>query len=404
VSALAAHDGAERRRTNFFRDVTREPETSVALDALKEQALNLVRASLEADALENRRDLRPDDMDRMLSAARGKLRGMSERELRGISASSASLKTLTDYSLTAAPVKDLRSPAALAAAAAEREKAASVDGANGLAARLLRADMERAERLASGARYDGLSGDRLSQSDLQNMASARSAAISLGMPWALNNPELLKLGPAAIKTLHDAGVKQERFERLTGDKVGFRASTAVDIAAFAKRHNLSPEQTNALFDKISNGVEIISGGNKAIQRELDEATRKYVAGPDTPESRKALQDAYSKHATSPEAQQAAVETPKAIIDATQRQSAAVAQAEVKEVKAEDKVVKADEKVVKADVAVSANQGDLDDPPAKKADDQPAAAPQATSGAAAPPNAAPKAAPPASPAARPPAPK
>lgn len=396
MSALAAHDGAERRRTNFFRDVTREPETSVALDALKEQALNLVRASLEADALDNRRDLRPDDMDRMLSVAKGKLRGMSERELRGISASSASLKTLTDYSLTAAPATDQRSPAALAAAA-EREKAASVDGGNGIAARLLRADMERAERLASGARYDGLSGERLSQSDLQNMASARSAAISLGMPWALNNPELLKLGPAAIKTLHDAGVKQERFERMTGDKVGFRASTAVAIAAYANKHNLTPEQTNALYDKISNGVEIISGGNKAIQRELDEATRKYVSGPDTPESRKALQDAYSKHATTPEAQRAAVETPKAIIDATQRQSAAVAQAEVKEVKAEDKVVK-------ADVAVSANQGDLDDPPAKRADDQPAAAPQATTGAAAPPNAATKAAPPASLAARPPAPK
>lgn len=327
MSALATHDAAERRRANFFRDIVREPEANVALDALKAQALDLVRASLEADALDNRRDLRPDDMDRMLSVAKGKLRGMSERELRGISASSASLKTLTDYSLTAAPVTDQRSPAALAAAA-EREKAASVDGGTGISARLLRADMERAERVASGARYDGMGGsERLSSSDLQNMASARSAAMSLGMPWALNNPELLKLGAGAIKTLHDAGVQKERFERMTGDKVGFRAATAVEIAAFAKRHNLTPQQTNALYDKISDGVEVISGGNKGIQRELDEATRRYVTGTDTPEARKALEEAYRKHADTPEKKKAADEVPKALIAATQRDQTAVVKAD-----------------------------------------------------------------------------
>ncbi len=362
MNALAEQVGAQRRRSNFFRDTAGQPEAGIAHDALEAQALNLVRASLEADALDNRRDLKSADMDRMLSAAKGKLRGLSERELRGISASSALLKSLTDYSLAAAPITDQRSPAALAAAV-ERERAASADGGNGLTARLLRADIERAERAASGARYDGMGGERLSPADLQNMASARSLAVSLGMPWALNNPELLKLGPAAIKTLHEAGVQKERFERMTGDRVGFRAATAVDIAAFAKKHNLTPEQTNALFDRINNGVEIISGGNKAVQRELDEATRRYVTGPDTPESRKALEDSYKKHATTPEAQKAAVETPKAIIEATQREATAV---------------------VKADAAVVANQGDLDDPPAKKPDGQPAAAVQKTAPIAKPP--------------------
>lgn len=363
MNALATHEGAERRRTNFFRDIAREPEASVALDALKEQALNLVRASLEADALDNRRDLRPDDMDRMLSVAKGKLRGMSERELRGISASSASLKTLTDHSLSAAPVSDPRSPAALALAA-ERDKAAAVDGGNSFTARLLRADMDRAERAASGARYDGMGGERLSPGDLQNMASARSLAVSLGMPWALNNPELLRLGPSAIKTLHEAGVQKERFERMTGDKVGFRAATAVDMAAFAKRHNLTPEQTNALFDKINSGVEIISGGNRTIQRELDEATRKYVTGPDTPEARKALEDSYKKHATTPEAQKAAVDTPQAIIAAAEQTRADLAARDAK-------VVQADAKVVKTEVAAADNSAGLDDPPVKKADGQPA---------------------------------
>lgn len=381
MNALAPHDGAQRRRSNFFRDTPRDPEASIPHEALEARALALVRASLEADALDNRRDLRPADMDRMLSAAKGRLRGMSERELRGISASSALLKTLTDYSLSAAPVTELRSPAALAAAS-ERDRAEGGDGASGITARLLRADMERAERLASSARYDGMGGERLSQSDLQNMASARAAALSYGMPWALNNPELLKLGAGAIKTLHEAGIQKERFERMTGAKVGFRAATAVDIAAFAKKHNLTPEQANQLFDKINSGVEIISGGNKAIQRELDEATRRYVTGPDTPEARKALEDSYRKHATTPEAQRAAVETPKAIIDATQ-------QAQADSAARNTKVVQADVKVVKADAAAVANFGDLDQPPAKKADGQPAdVAPQATSGIVKPVQAAP----------------
>lgn len=175
---------------------------------------------------------------------------------------------------------------------------------------------------------------------------------------------VLKLGAGAIKTLHDAGVQKERFERMTGDKVGFRAATAVEIAAFAKRHNLTPEQTNALYDKINSGVEIISGGNKTIQRELDEATRKYVTGPDTPEARKALEESYKKHATTPEAQRAAEETPKAIIAATQREATAVVQADTKG-------AQADAKVVKTEVAAADNSAGLDDPPVKKADGQPA---------------------------------
>lgn len=373
MNALAPHDGAQRRRANFFRDTTREPNADVALDALKEQALTLVRASLEADALDNRRDLRPDDLDRMLSVAKGKLRGMSERELRGISASSASLKTLTDYSLSAAPAVDPRSPAALALAA-ERDKLAGADGGNSIAARLLRADMERAERIASSARYDGMGGsERLSHSDLQNMASARAAAMSLGMPWALNNPELLKLGAGAIKTLHEAGIQKERFERMTGAKVGFRAATAVDIAAFAKKHNLTPEQANQLFDKISNGVEIISGGNKAIQRELDEATRQYVTNPQAPDAKQKLEAAYLKHADTPEKKKAAETTTKALEEAAQRNATVVNKVEVKEVKAEAREKTTEDADLYAQAAVPLDpksqptkQANTDTPPPKDA--------------------------------------
>lgn len=312
---------ALRRYDNFFRGTRSEREPQIAFDSLEAQALNIVRESIVAHAHSMHRNLSPSDLDRMLSAAQSQLRGMSPEDLRGISPSSAILKTITDASFSAVPLTDPRTQAALMTATAS-DPAAGAESGRAFTSRLLRADMDRAERIASSARYDGLGGsERLSQSDLQNMASARAIAVSLGMPWALNNPELLKLGAGAIKTLHEAGVQRERFERMTGDKVGFRAATAVDIAAFAKRHNLTPEQTNRLYDKISDGVEIISGGNRGIQRELDEATRRYVTGADSPESRRALEESYRRHADTPEKKKAAEDVTRALIAPTQQRDA-----------------------------------------------------------------------------------
>lgn len=316
---------AQRRYENFFRGTSRDRDPPIAYDALESQALNIVRESIIAHASSLRRTLSPADFDRMLSAAQSQLRGMSPEDLRGISPSSAVLKTITDASLAAVPVADPRTQAALIAATAN-DPATGTESGSALSARMLRMDIERAERAASSNRYEGMSGsDRLSQGDLQNIAAARSLARDLGMSWAANNQELLRLGPSAIKTLHEAGVQRERFERMTGGRVGFRAGTAVDIAAFAKRHNLTPEQTNGLYDRINNGVETISGGNRAIQRELDEATRRYVTTPDSPESRRALEDAYRRHADTPEKRRAAEDVTRALIAPTrQRDAAAIA--------------------------------------------------------------------------------
>ncbi|MEQ1652402.1 MAG: hypothetical protein ABL897_07940, partial [Hyphomicrobium sp.] len=314
---------ALRRYDNFFRGTRSEREPQIAFDSLEAQALNIVRESIVAHASSMRRNLSPSDLDRMLSAAQSQLRGMSPEDLRGISPSSAILKTITDASFAAAPVTDPRTQATLIAAAGN-DPAGGVEAGSAYAARMVRLDTERAERAASSNRYDGMgASERLSQGDLQNIAAARSLARDLGMSWAANNQELLRLGPAAIKTLHEAGVQRERFERMTGDKVGFRAATAVDIAAFAKRHNLTPEQTNRLYDKISDGVEIISGGNRGIQRELDEATRRYVTAPDSPESRRALEDSYRRHADTPEKKKAAEDVTRALIAATQQRDAQV---------------------------------------------------------------------------------
>lgn len=81
------------------------------------------------------------------------------------------------------------------------------------------------------------------------------------------------------------------------------------------------EQANRLYDRINNGVETISGGNRAIQRELDEATRRYVTTPDSPESRRALEESYRRHADTPEKRRAAEDVTRALIAPTQQRDA-----------------------------------------------------------------------------------
>lgn len=292
---------AQRRYENFFRGTGRDRDPQIAYDSLESQALNIVRESIVAHALSMRRTLSPADLDRMLSAAQSQLRGMSPEDLRGISPSSAVLKTITDASFAAAPVADPQTQAALIAATAN-DPAAGTEPGNTYAARMLRLDIERAQRAASSNRYEGMSGsDRLSQGDLQNMAAARSLARDLGMPWAANNPDLLRLGPSAIRTLHEAGVQRQTFERMTSERVGIRAETAVGMAAWAKRQNLTPAETNRIMNSTSDLHERLSAGRtpeeqRRVQRELDESLKRFTARPNTAGSRQALEDDRIRHA------------------------------------------------------------------------------------------------------------
>ncbi len=288
---------AERRSANFFRGTSRDPH--IAYDALEAQALNVVRESIIAHAHGLHRNLSPSDLDRMLSAAQSQLRGLSPEDLRGISPSSAILKTITDASFAAAPVADPRTQATLLAATAN-DPAAGIEGSSTFAARMMRFDMERAER-ASSSRFDGMGGDRLTQGDLQNIAAARSLARDLGMPWAANNPDLLRLGPSAIRTLHDAGVQRQTFERMTSERVGIRAETAVGMAAWAKRQNLTPVETNRIMNSTSDLHERLSAGRtpeeqRRVQRELDESLKRFTERPNSAESRQALEDERMRHA------------------------------------------------------------------------------------------------------------
>ncbi|MEQ1615882.1 MAG: hypothetical protein ABL904_24255 [Hyphomicrobiaceae bacterium] len=369
-------DRGAQRKANFFKGTMRDPDAHTTPDAAIDDALIVVGASIDAQAKVDGHDLSTVQRQRALSVAQRLLRALPRDQLQNISAHSGLLKSITDQSLAVAPITDPR-----AAAQARLDERGQGVGTGDPATALLGRRGLDGMGTSSFARLTELGG-ATSTEMARTIEQARSEAFRLGMPWAANNPELLRLGAGAIKTLHEAGVQKERFERMTGDKVGFRAATAVEIAAYAKRHNLTPEQTNALYDKINNGVEIISGGNKGVQRELDEATRRYVTGPDSPEARKALEDAYTKHAKTPEAQRAAVEVPKAIVEASRQTQADIAARNADIAARNTKVELADAKIVKTEVAAAANSAGLDDPPVKKTEGQPAApiAPVATTAA------------------------
>ncbi|MEQ1718127.1 MAG: hypothetical protein ABL907_19470 [Hyphomicrobium sp.] len=310
-------DRGAQRKANFFKGTMRDPDAHTTPDAAIDDALIVVGASIDAQAKVDGHELSTMQRQRALSVAQRLLRALPRDQLQNISAHSGLLKSITDQSLAVAPIADPR-----AAAQARLDERGQGVGTGDPATALLGRRGIDGSGASSFARLTELGG-ATSTEMARTIEQARSEAFRLGMPWAANNPELLRLGAGAIKTLHEAGVQKERFERMTGDKVGFRAATAVDIAAYAKRHNLTPEQTNALYDKINNGVEIISGGNKGVQRELDEATRRFVTTPDSPESRRALEDSFRRHADTPEKKKAADGATQAIIGAAQQNDAAV---------------------------------------------------------------------------------
>lgn len=345
---------AANRRANFFKGTMRDPEARTVPDAAEAHALSVVKTHIETQVISEGRVLSSAQLDRALAVAQRLIRALPRDQLQSIGSHSGLLKSITDQSLAVAPIADARSAAQ-----------ARLDERNGagmpapLAALMGRRGAEGADRSPSSARFAEMDDARMTKT----MQEARGEAMRLGMPWALNNPELLKLGSGAIKTLHDAGVRRETFERMTGDRVGIRAETAVHFAAWSKRQALTPEQTNRLMDSTSNlheslTRELPADERRRVQRDLDQALSRYVTGPNTPEARRELEEQRMRHART--------EQQREQVRANTRELEAVAQ------QTHAKVVKADTAVVKTEAGVAANQGDLDDPPAKKPDGQPPA--------------------------------
>jgi len=148
---------------------------------------------------------------------------------------------------------------------------------------LFKADAGNFARLAgrdgvdSSARYDGMGAGGLNQIQLQ----ARDLAIKSGLTWAANNPDLLRLGPAAIEILAQTKLREETFNRLTKD-AGLSTKGAVGVAAM-----LHAQGKDANKDGQALAADIAAINDPAFKAAIDARGRLQVPAPnETPEQKK----------------------------------------------------------------------------------------------------------------------
>lgn len=183
-------DRASERRTNFFRGTKRDPEMHAIPEALEAQALTTIETNIRAQAAAEGRPIDTAKVKQALAVAQRLLRQLPREQIQSIAASGGLLQSITAQSLAGTTTQvtgDKSDPRTL--------PDGSGTGRDSVATLLRFSDGAR----MSGARFSEMGGNP-NPEVARNIELARQQAIQLGMPWAANNPELLKLGPSAIKT------------------------------------------------------------------------------------------------------------------------------------------------------------------------------------------------------------
>jgi hypothetical protein len=94
----------------------------------------------------------------------------------------------------------------------------------------------------------------------------RAYAQDRGMGWAVDHPDLLRLGPGAIDTLKAVHFHRQTFERMQHEG-GFAAKDIVDLADYAKRHNLD---ANKLGNVSTDTVRTLGDSNPQEEKKWRE--------------------------------------------------------------------------------------------------------------------------------------
>jgi hypothetical protein len=105
---------------------------------------------------------------------------------------------------------------------------------------------------ASSARFDEMgtaSGTGTYWSTPMGLSDMRALALSQGLGWAANVPDLLRLGPTAIQALADVKLKQESYEHLT-KKFELTPKETVQTAIEAKKRGVDLNGLAETADKI----------------------------------------------------------------------------------------------------------------------------------------------------------
>ncbi|MEQ1698190.1 MAG: hypothetical protein ABL901_20360 [Hyphomicrobiaceae bacterium] len=217
---------ASIRRANFFKGTMRDPDAHTTPDAAIDNALLVVGASIDAQAQADGRELSTVQRQRALSVAQRLLRSLPRDQLQNISAHSGLLKSIADQSLAVSPVTDPRA----AAQARLDERGQGVGTGEPSTALLGRRGIDGgASSFARLAEMGGTSTEMARTID-----QARYEAIKLGIPWAANNPDLLRLGAGAIKAIAATNLKETGYKALRDGSF----YEAKDIVAFAKHSTL----------------------------------------------------------------------------------------------------------------------------------------------------------------------
>ena len=99
---------------------------------------------------------------------------------------------------------------------------------------------------ADGGGQPGSSGNRFTEMN-RTMTQARDIAIAYNMPWVANNPELLRLGPAAVQALADVHLRQDSYQRFR--QAGLSPKAIVAGARWAKRNGVDYNEFSKAYDE-----------------------------------------------------------------------------------------------------------------------------------------------------------
>jgi hypothetical protein len=137
----------------------------------------------------------------------------------------------------------------------------------------------------SGARFDRIDGIAGNWSTPAGMAKMRDYAIQIGVPWAANNPDLLRLGPSALQVLADSHLRQSVYNRMTAPaEGGLTPREVVSIARWAKDNGRDANELGNAISDVNKGLNsdekkqhnaAIMGVVQAKPPEQAEAKRKY---------------------------------------------------------------------------------------------------------------------------------
>jgi hypothetical protein len=139
----------------------------------------------------------------------------------------------------------------------------------------------------SGARFDGLALHGLTQTQVQ----ARDLAAKLGMGWATNNPDLLRLGPSAIQALADVHLQKESYQRFKNG--GLSDKAIVGGARWAERTSTDYNETSRAFDATQQALP--AADQKAHSQAVEQYFQVVGAGKTpTPAEEAAAKDTFNK--------------------------------------------------------------------------------------------------------------